>query len=208
MKTVEGTQEQLKIELDDNRIKFNNFKKIYFPNICIVCGSTAQNQIEKNFYDIFTSKNEYMKNYMREKRKHDKVDPNEDFHYHGKDVFAEREEQRAREIRAKDEQKRREFAEYKKQKQPKLSFEQRLALLEKGSREVNVNFNSQGEILDRTIEDPFEKPQYENQKLTKETEILGANAWGFGSSTSTNKSPIRKQSNQDLLRDQFGDKVE
>lgn len=149
-----------------------------------------------------------MRKYMAEKRKHEKVDPNEDFHYHGKDVFAEREEQRSREIRAKDEKKRLEFQSKKDKSKPKLSFEQRLALLEKEGKDVNVNFNSQGEIIDRIIEDPFDKPQYENHKLTKETEILGANAWGSGSSTPTNKSPIRKQSNQDVLRDQFRDIAE
>jgi len=53
----------MKIELDENRIKFNNFKAIYFPYNCIVCGNTAQKQILKKFYGIYTSKYDYKKDY-------------------------------------------------------------------------------------------------------------------------------------------------
>lgn len=63
MKSAKETQELMKIELNENRIKFKNFEAIYFPNNCIVCGNTAQNRIEKNLYGIFTSKYDYKKNY-------------------------------------------------------------------------------------------------------------------------------------------------
>ena len=53
----------MKIELEDNSIKFNNFKAIYFPHNCIVCGNTAQKQILKKIYGIYTSKYDYKKDY-------------------------------------------------------------------------------------------------------------------------------------------------
>jgi len=56
-------QEQLKIELEGNSIKFNNFEEIYFPPNCIGCGDTAQNRFEKHLYGVFTPKYDYKKDY-------------------------------------------------------------------------------------------------------------------------------------------------
>ncbi|MFX0011644.1 MAG: hypothetical protein ACFE9R_15130, partial [Candidatus Hermodarchaeota archaeon] len=63
MKSIKETQQQFKIELDDNLIKFTNFEEIYFPKNCIVCGDATQNHIGRDLYGAFTSRYDYKKNY-------------------------------------------------------------------------------------------------------------------------------------------------
>jgi len=63
LKSAKTMQELMKIELEDNSIKFYNFEEIYFPHNCIVCGNTAQNRISKTIYGFFTPKYDYKKDY-------------------------------------------------------------------------------------------------------------------------------------------------
>ena len=63
MKSIKETQQQFKIELDDNLIKFTNFDEIYFPKNCVVCGDAAQTRIGRDLYGAFTSRYDYKKNY-------------------------------------------------------------------------------------------------------------------------------------------------
>lgn len=63
MKSLKQSQEELKIELDNNHIIFDNFEDIYFPKNCVVCGKTTQRRINKNLYGIFSSNYDYKKNY-------------------------------------------------------------------------------------------------------------------------------------------------
>ena len=63
MKSLKQSQEELKIELDNNHIIFDNFEDIYFPKNCVVCGKPTQRRINKNLYGIFSSNYAYKKNY-------------------------------------------------------------------------------------------------------------------------------------------------
>lgn len=135
---------------------------------------------------------EYMKNYMRQKRAKAKADPNEQFHYHGKDEINDREEERNREIKARDEEKR---LKESKERNPKH---------EKDFPKTSIWSENWGS----EIQTDAQTPQFENEKLTDKPECLGANAWSQNSTTPDGKPQIRKQSNQDVLRDQFGDNSE
>lgn len=63
MKSIKDTQQQFKIKLDDNLIKFTNFEEIYFPKNCILCGNNTQNRIGRDLHGTFTSRYDYKKNY-------------------------------------------------------------------------------------------------------------------------------------------------
>ncbi|TFG03265.1 MAG: hypothetical protein EU542_02815 [Promethearchaeota archaeon] len=64
MKSMKQTHQQLKIELDNKRLKFGNFDEIYFPNNCVICGSSTQNRISKHCYGKYISNYDYTKNYF------------------------------------------------------------------------------------------------------------------------------------------------
>jgi len=56
-------KEQLGFNSDNNKLEFQNFTEIYFPNICIICRNHADKHIAKNLYGSYTSNKDYKKNY-------------------------------------------------------------------------------------------------------------------------------------------------
>jgi len=63
MTVTNDIKEQLKFTSDNNKLEFQNFNDIYFPHICIVCGSHADKHIAKNLYGLHTPNKDYKKNY-------------------------------------------------------------------------------------------------------------------------------------------------
>ena len=84
----------------------------------------------------------------------------------------------------------------------KLTFEQRLALIEKNQKDVGCEFDSQGNVIGE-VKDSFSEPQFEQDRIPKD--FLGANAWGntdFWHNSSG--SEVKPKSHQDKMKDIFG----
>lgn len=47
----------------DKVVRFHNPKEILFPKVCVICGETAENQIQKTIFGIFEYSKDYKENY-------------------------------------------------------------------------------------------------------------------------------------------------
>ncbi len=49
--------------LENNIVKFQNIDKIYFPKICIICGTDTESEYKKIIFDSFESSKDYKEDY-------------------------------------------------------------------------------------------------------------------------------------------------